>query len=74
MHDASFDDTLLVPKLPPADPPRTFAATFAPVRMSYWPWLVIAAVVMLGLGTPLATRDDLTRAAQGKALLEQLGR
>lgn len=74
MHDASFDDTLLVPRLPPADPPRSLAATFAPVRASHWPWLLLAVLVILGLGTPLASRDDLARAAQGKALLEQLGR
>ena len=76
MHDTSFDDTMLVPRLPPLDPPRRFAATFAPVRARHWPWVLGAvALAVAALSRPIdehAFDQARARATEAQALIQQL--
>jgi hypothetical protein len=80
MHDTSFDDTLLVPRLPPLDPPtvRDLPQTFAQVRGRHWPWIVlIIAVLAYGAAQPIdfgASQEAVQRAQQADQLLPTLGR
>jgi hypothetical protein len=78
MHDTSFDDTLLVPRLPPLDPPRNLPATFAPPRARHWPWVaVILAVLAIAAARPVnfeASQQASERARQADELLPKLGR
>jgi hypothetical protein len=78
VYDTSLDDTLLVPRLPPIDPPRELPATFAHVRVRHWPWVaVIIAVLALAYATPIdftATQQATERARQADDLLPSLQR
>lgn len=74
----SFDDTLLVPRLPPIDPPRALPSTFADVRVRHWPWLVLAvALLAIAAAKPVnvtASEHAVERTTSADALLHGLGR
>jgi len=80
MHDTSFDDTLLVRRLPPLDPPsvRDLPRTFARARVRHWPWVaLILAVLAIAAVQPIdftASQDAAERAKQADELLPTLGR
>jgi hypothetical protein len=77
MHDTSFDDTLLVPRLPPLDPPRELPATFAKAKTRTWPWIAIVLVLLaLAAVRPVnfrASVDAAERSQQADQLLETIG-
>lgn len=78
MHDTSFDDTLLVPRLPPLDPPRDLPTTFAKTRTRTWPWIAVVLVLLaLAALRPVnfrASLDAEQRAEQADKLLPTLSR
>ena len=78
MHDTSFDDTLLVPRLPSLDRPRALPTTFATPRVRHWPWLAVAAVLFaLAAAQPInltASEQAVERSSSAEALLHGLGR
>ena len=78
MHDTSFDDTLLVPRLPPLDPPRTLPTTFAQPRARNWPWIaLLIAVLAIAAARPVnfqASQQAIERERQADELLPKLGR
>jgi hypothetical protein len=78
MHDTSFDDTLLVARLPPIDPPRELPRTFGQVRVRHWPWVaLIIAVLAIAAARPIdfpASQHAAERSKQADELLPRLGR
>jgi hypothetical protein len=78
MHDTSFDDTLLVPRLPPIDPPRALPTTFSQARSRHWPWVaIILAVLAIAAARPVsfdASQRTIERSREADELLPKLGR
>ena len=78
MHDTSFDDTLLVRRLPPLDPPRVLPATFAPAHVRTWPWIaLLLATLALAAARPVnlhASQQAIERERQAEQILPTLGR
>ena len=68
------EDTVLVPKLQFAGPERVFPRSFArqPIRRRYWPWVLAAAIVIVGaLADPLVPVDRQVRLSSTAQQLRQ---
>jgi hypothetical protein len=76
MQDTSFDDTMLVPRLPPVDPPRELPTTFAKAKSRNWPWIAIVLVLLaLAAVRPVnfhASVDAAERSQQADELLQTI--
>lgn len=79
MSDASFDETMIVPKLEPP-PTRKLAVQFAARRQTarLWPWLVgatvLSIVIAIGVLRPFsASQRQLELESSAQAVLRSLG-
>ena len=79
MYDTSLEPTLLVPRLPPDDPVpvRQLPRSFAPGRITRWPWIVLAlAAFALAAAEPVdlsASQRSVERSVLANQLLHDLG-
>jgi hypothetical protein len=70
---AAYDETIRIPRLA-TGPTRTLRQRFARERRRRWPFVVIAALAIVALATPVKVPQSAERSAQASELLRVLGR